>query len=127
MLIYPKPTVYLIEADPGAQERVAAALAGFAKAVVTFDCTLAFLSERQVEEYACVIVELEPPDMGVLDFVATAGRILPVIVVGRTEDLEVAVDIMRAGAANFLDRPCDGRRLRAAVRAATKALLPDDS
>ncbi len=114
----------MIESNPFERDRIGAALAGFAKTIVTFDTAQAFLAESDVEEYACVIASLQLPDMDVLDFVAAAGRILPVIVLGHTDELAVAVDVMRAGAADFLDRPCDARRLRTAVRAATKVLQP---
>jgi FixJ family two-component response regulator len=64
-------------------------------------------------------VDLELTDMRTLDFVTWAGRNLPVIVLGHADDVSVAVNMIRAGATDFLDRPVDDRRLRAAVRAAT--------
>ncbi|MDM0109010.1 hypothetical protein QTH97_28985 [Variovorax sp. J22R24] len=125
-MTYPNPSVYLIEPDPDEKARLAAVLAGFTHAVVALDGARAFFAVRPVEEYACVLAALELPDMDILDFVASAGRILPVIVLGRTDELCVAVDIMRAGAVDFLERPSDARRLRAAVRGATKGLQPGE-
>lgn len=119
-----KPTVYLIEPDPAERDRIVADLATHAKAVIAFARGRDFLEHGDLAESPCVVVELELPDMRAVDVVTAVGRIVPVIVLGRVDDLSVAVEMMRAGAADFLDRPCDKRRLRAAVRAATSARVP---
>jgi FixJ family two-component response regulator len=109
----------LVEPCPVERDRIVNALAGYAKTVIAFDCGRDFFARAAIEEHSCVIVDLELADMRALDFVVSAGRNLPVIVLGHAEELSVAVDMIRAGARDFLDRPCDDRRLRAAVRAAT--------
>ncbi|MET0207809.1 MAG: hypothetical protein ABW220_02135 [Burkholderiaceae bacterium] len=119
-----KPSLYLVGAEPAEQERLRSAVAPFTRHLVTFDSARSFMAAQPFDEYACVLAALALPDMPILDFVAAAGRILPVIVLGRTDDLGVAVQIMRAGAANLLDQRCDARQLRAAITAATSALQP---
>jgi FixJ family two-component response regulator len=47
----------------------------------------------------------------------SAGADLPVVAIGADADLREAVEIMRAGAADFIARPFTVRRLRSVVRA----------
>jgi two-component system, LuxR family, response regulator FixJ len=115
-----KSSVYVVAPDRPDRERIVRALAGHVQAVITFDRGQDFFSHTCDGEHTCiVVVDLELPDMRTLDFVVAAGRNLPVIVLGHADDVSVAVDMIRAGATDFLDRPFDDRRLRAAVRGAT--------
>jgi FixJ family two-component response regulator len=43
---------------------------------------------------------------------------LPVIVLGHDDNLAIAVELMRAGATDYLEPPVSSRRLRAVVRRA---------
>jgi FixJ family two-component response regulator len=115
-----KPSVYLVEPCPAERDRIVNALAGHVQTVITFDRGQDFFAHSCTGGHACVVVvDLELHDMPALDFVTSAGRNLPVIVLGHADDVSVAVNMIRAGATDFLDRPVDDRRLRAAVRAAT--------
>lgn len=112
-----KPSVYLVEPCPVERDRIVNALAGHVQTVITFDRGQDFFAHSCTGGHACVVVvDFELHDMPVLDFVTSAGRNLPVIVLGHADDVSVAVNMIRAGATDFLDRPFDDRRLRAAVR-----------
>ena len=113
------PCVYLIEPDPVERMRIMRALAGYAREVVAFDSGREYLALSAEDPEACVVVALALPDMRTVDFVAKARHDIPIVVMGRVEDLSVAVELIRAGATDVLDIPCDARRLRAAIRAAT--------
>jgi two-component system, LuxR family, response regulator FixJ len=120
LVVRAKPSVYLVAPDRPERERIVNALAGHVQTVITFDRGQDFLAHACAGGHACVVVvDLALPDMRALDFVVSAGRNLPVIVLGHADEVSAAVEMIRAGAADFLDRPFDGRRLRAAVRAAT--------
>ena len=99
--------------------RITRALAGYAREVVAFDSGREYLARPVGDPDACVVVALALPDMRAIDFVASARQDVPIVVVGRVEDLSVAVELIRAGATDVLDIPCDARRLRAAIRSAT--------
>jgi two-component system response regulator FixJ len=115
-----KPSVYLVAPDRPERERIASALAGHVQTVITFDRGKDFFAHVCAGGHACVVVvDFELPDMRTLDFVIAAGRDLPVIVLGHADDVSVAVEMIRAGAADFLEQPCTDRKLLAAVRAAT--------
>jgi FixJ family two-component response regulator len=112
------PFVYVIASDASERLWIVDALAGHARRVMTFERGGDYLATEAVDEPACIVVALGIADMPVPQFVAAARRRLPVVVVGRVDDLSVAVDMIRAGATDFLEQPSDPRRLRAAVRAA---------
>lgn len=120
----PLPSVYVVDPDPLERNRVAGALAGSVDKVATFERGGDFLKHPAVDEPSCILVALALSDMPVIDFIAAARGAAPVIVLGRVDDLSVAVELIRAGAVDVLDRPFDARRLRAAVRAAAKAGHP---
>jgi two-component system response regulator FixJ len=115
-----KPSVYLVAPDRPERERIVRALAGHVQTVITFDRGQDFFAHSCTGGHACVVVvDFELPDMRTLDFVIAAGRNLPVIVLGHADDVSVAVEMIRAGAVDFLEQPCNDRKLRAAVRSVT--------
>jgi FixJ family two-component response regulator len=118
------PVVYLVEPDAVERARVVAALAGVAREVVTFERGADFLVHRCTEPSACVVVAAGLADMSAVEFVAAAAAGAPVIVLGRVDDVSVAVEMIRAGATDVVDRPFDFGRLRAAVREATAPAAP---
>jgi FixJ family two-component response regulator len=116
------PIVYVVAPDSAERASILAALTGHARRIVTFERGGDYLASESVDELGCILVTLAIADMAVMQFVAAARSRLPVIVVGRTDDLSVAVDMIRAGATDFLEQPSDGRRLRAAVHTATSRI-----
>ena len=112
-------TVYVIDPDPTEQQRIAGALAADAEAVVTFGNAETFLGSRPLRTPAVLVTAAVLPDMGIVDLIAELGRAsiaVPVIAIGADVDVSVAVEIMRAGAADFIERPFSARRLKNAVR-----------
>ena len=69
----------------------------------------------------CVITDVRMPEMSGIDLLRqlqrTAAR-LPVIVVTGHGDVQLAVEAMKAGAADFLEKPFDDERVLEAVRTA---------
>jgi len=114
-------TVYIIDSNKDRRARYAAALAGEPFAVHSYDSARQFLDQTGATSSGCVIASAELPDGGaraLIDEIRQRGLPLVVIVVGETPDLSVAVDLMRAGAADFLEQPVSDRRLLEAVRQA---------
>jgi FixJ family two-component response regulator len=62
-----------------------------------------------------------PGEHALIDVIRDRGLSLAVIVVGDVSDFAAAVDMLRAGAIDFLERPVSDRRLRSAVREAVGA------
>jgi FixJ family two-component response regulator len=118
-----KITVYIVDSDPVEQQRIAAALGPEAGAVVPFGSAEAFLASMPLRAPALLIAAAVLPGMGIVQLLGELTRLkieLPVIAVGAGVDLQAAVDIMRAGAVDFIERPFSSRKLRNAVRRLAK-------
>jgi FixJ family two-component response regulator len=112
-------TVYVIDPDPTEQRRISSVLASDAENVLPFASAETFLGSRPLRTPAVLVTAVVLPGMGIVDLIAELGRAgiaLPVIAIGADVDVPVAVEIMRAGAADFIERPFSARRLKNAVR-----------
>ena len=71
-----------------------------------------------------MLTDVRMPDLDGLDLqrkLTEAGVTLPVIVMTGHGDVPLAVAALKAGAADFLEKPFDDKRLIAAVRTALSA------
>ena len=121
-----RETVHII--DPALEEcaRLAAALAEDAICVRTWDSSEQFFEGCGTTASGCVLAPADLPGAGVrglIDEISKRGLALAVLVIGRTHDLDTAVALVRAGAADFLEPPLSDCRLRSAVRRAIGASL----
>jgi two-component system response regulator FixJ len=69
----------------------------------------------------CIVTDIRMPQMNGLELVGRlreAGVTLPVIVITGHGDLPLAIEAMRAGVVDFLEKPFDDEALLAAVRRA---------
>jgi FixJ family two-component response regulator len=110
-------TVAIID-DDGAVRRSLCALfesAGFA--AMPFALGEDFLLQR-LETFDCVVADLRMPGLSGLDLVQRCKAdqpSLPVVVVTAHGDVEMAVEAMKHGAADFMEKPCEPKRLIDAV------------
>lgn len=81
----------------------------------------AFLHEAPRLPFGCVLLDSRMPGLdglGVLRAMAARGLRLPVVVVTAHGDVPLAVQAMKAGACDFIEKPCGGAELIGAARAA---------
>jgi FixJ family two-component response regulator len=95
--------------------------AGFA--VQTFSSARDFLEQRGADAAGCILVDLSMPGLSGLELQRSLvqmndGR--PVIFLTGRGDIPSTVEAMKAGAVDFLTKPCDEARLLAAVSAAVE-------
>jgi two-component system, LuxR family, response regulator FixJ len=89
--------------------------------VRTFESGASFLAALPNTKASCIITDVRMPEMTGIDLLRRLNEIkadIPVIVVTGHGDIALAVDAMKMGAVDFLEKPFDDELLLAAVRSA---------
>ncbi len=106
--------------DDEAVRSLAAFLLGSAGLEVAVHATAeAFLRAAEAAPVGCVLTDVRMPEMDGLALqrrLAEIGSRLPVIIMTGHGDVPIAVDALKAGAADFLEKPFDDSHLLDAVR-----------
>lgn len=122
--------VYVVDADEPSRQDLTRGLRDAGYDVRAFPSGKAFLEAAPALAAGCVVLDIRQPDAGGLTIPRElkARRIgLPVIVVGDAQgDITFAVQVMKAGATDFLPIPCDPDRLLAAVASAAADIRHTD-
>jgi FixJ family two-component response regulator len=95
--------------------------AGFA--VQTFSSAREFLEQRGADLPGCILVDLSMPGLSGLELQRALAQLndpRPVIFLSGRGDIPSSVEAMKAGAVDFLTKPCDEHSLLSAVRAAVE-------
>jgi len=91
--------------------------------VVGFASAAAFLDGLSGTHASCVITDVRMPEMSGIDLLRRLKELkidVPVIVITGHGDVPMAVEAMKVGASDFLEKPFDDEVLLASVRAALK-------
>jgi len=86
-----------------------------------YESAAAFLAAAGAEECACIVTDVRMPDISGIELLRRlneAGRRTPVIVMTGHGDVALAVEAMKLGAHDFIEKPFDDEVFVAAVRAA---------
>ena len=92
-------------------------------AVRAYELAAAFLAAPPADEPACIITDVRMPGMSGTDLLRNlkgSGRRTPVIVMTGHGDIALAVEAMKLGAADFIEKPFVDEVMLAAVRAAVE-------
>jgi two-component system response regulator FixJ len=123
--------VHVVDDDESARESLAFLLEAADFEVVSHASPLALLDALPLDGAGCVITDMRMPDMTGLELVrelnARASRV-PVIMITGHGDIPLAVEAMRAGVADFIEKPFgEARILDALTRALASAPPPASS
>ena len=113
--------VYLIDDDEAARESLSFLLRTAGLDVRTYDSAVAFLREMPDLKSACVITDVRMPEMSGIDLLRRLRELkidVPVIVITGHADVPLAVEAMKVGAAEFLEKPFDDDAMLACIRTA---------
>src|SRR5580700_1954162 len=113
--------VHIIDDDDAVRDSLALLLDAAGITVRTYDSAIKFLAVARGLADGCVLTDVRMPDLDGLALqrrLTDLGVTLPLIVMTGHGDVPIAVAALKAGAADFLEKPFDDERLIAAVRAA---------
>jgi FixJ family two-component response regulator len=117
-------TLFIVSTMPDERDRIAVALADEAVSVEVYDTAALFLDRVGSTASGCVLAPIDLPGIGLRALLAEINRRhlpLAVVVIGRDSEFASAVELVRAGAFDFLEHPFSDRRLRSVVRRAIGA------
>ncbi len=117
----PEPIVYVIDDDDAVRQSLEFLLKTAGIAVRGFESAKAFLEILPRIQSGCVITDVRMPEITGIDLlrrIKESNLDIPVIVITGHGDISLAVDAMKIGAIDFLEKPFDDDLLLAAVRSA---------
>ena len=119
-----EPIVHVVDDDAAMRESLAFLLSSEAIAARTYESAGELLARGAELEPGCIITDIRMPGMNGLEMVVELKRIgvmHPTIVLTGHGDVSLAVQAMKAGVIDFLEKPFDDEALLRAVRAALQA------
>jgi two-component system response regulator FixJ len=117
-------TVHVIDDDDAVRSSVAFLLEAAGFRVRTYDSGPAFLAALKAPWRGCVVTDVRMPEMDGLTLQHRLNEskvILPVIVMTGQADVPMAIEALKSGAADFIEKPFEDERLIEAVRRALAA------
>jgi two-component system response regulator FixJ len=116
----PEPVVYVIDDDDAVRQSLEFLLRTAGFTVRSFESAKAFLEIMPELRSGCIITDVRMPGLSGIDLlrrVKELGVDIPVIMITGHGDISLAVEAMKIGAADFLEKPFDDDQLLAALRA----------
>jgi two-component system response regulator FixJ len=116
--------VHIIDDDEAVRDSLAFLLRAAEFNVVTYPSATHFLESLTRDIDGCVITDVRMPDMSGLELLRRLRGLscmIPVVVMTGHGDIQLAVEAMKAGAIDFLEKPFDDERVLAAMRSALDA------
>ena len=121
--------VHLIDDDDAVRQSLAFLLGTAGLAVRTYDSAVAFLNALPGVQAGCIVTDIRMPEIDGLELQRRLNDMklgLPVIVITGHGDVPLAVEAMKAGAVDFIEKPFDDEALLAAVRTALDRQARDE-
>src|SRR4051812_25388902 len=113
--------IHLIDDDEDVRRALAFQLGTVGLAVRVYESALAFLEKNPEPRAGCIVSDVRMPGMDGLELLRrlrAKGVQCPVIVMTGHADVHLAVQAMKAGAADFIEKPFSDDVLLAAIQAA---------
>jgi len=119
--------VHVVDDDESARESLAFLLEAADFEVVSHASPLALLDALPLNGAGCVITDMRMPDMTGLELVRelnARGSRVPIIMITGHGDIPLAVEAMRAGVADFIEKPFGESRMLDALNRALETAPP---
>ena len=123
------PIVHLIDDDEAVRNSLSFVLEMNDLPARTYGSALEFLAVADGVQTGCVVTDVRMPEMSGLELIRKLkerGVALPVIVITGHGDVPLAVEAMRAGVIDFIEKPFDDEVLLRSIRMALNARAETD-
>lgn len=118
-----KPVVYIVDDDDGMRRALTLLITTVGYQPVAFAKPSEFLAKYDPAQPGCLVLDVRMPDMSGLEVqqhLNKAGSMLPVILVSGHGDIPMAVQAMKDGAFDFLQKPFRDQELIDRINASLK-------
>jgi two-component system response regulator FixJ len=119
----PEIVVHVVDDEEAVRHSLAFLLSTSGFAVRTPDSATAFLEAAAGVRNGCLVTDLRMPDMDGVELLRRlreAGAMVPAIVVTGHGDVQMAVEAMKVGALDFIEKPFSDEVLIASIRRAVE-------
>jgi len=116
-----KPLISIIDDDESVRKSLAFRLRAAGFRVAAYESALAFLDAPPDIGEGCVVTDIRMPQMDGMELlrrIKSSGRNLQVVVMTGHGDISLAVEAMKLGASDFIEKPFDDETLLTMIRAA---------
>jgi len=116
--VSPENTVHIIDDDEAVRDSLAFLLETADLKVAAYESALQFLDAAGAVQTGCVVTDIRMPGMTGLDLakrLQAQGCPVPVIVITGHGDVPLAVEAMRAGVVDFIEKPFNDQTILGAV------------
>jgi two-component system response regulator FixJ len=117
--------IHVIDDDEAVREALCALLEAAGFQVTAYACAEAFLASAAELQAGCVLSDVRMPGLSGLELLQRLqddrDRFAMIMLTGEA-DVPMAVEALKSGALDFIEKPFEDSRILGAVRAATQAL-----
>jgi len=116
-----EPIVFIVDDDPSVRQSQTMLVESMHLKAEAYDSAQGFLENYNRAQHGCLLLDVRLPGISGLELLEQLSRdnvLLPVIVISAFGDVPMVVRAMRAGALNFLEKPCRDQELWEAIQEA---------
>lgn len=117
--------VHIVDDDESVRQSLAFMLSAAGVAVRVYESATAFLQAAADAQKGCLVTDLRMPDLNGVELLRrlrVIGAQMPAVVISGHGDVPMAVEAMKAGASDFIEKPFGDETLLAAVEKAMEQL-----
>jgi FixJ family two-component response regulator len=118
-----EPTVFIVDDDPAVRQGLTALVRSMRLRADAYESAQQFLDTFDPARPGCLLLDVRMPGisgMELLERLRLEDSFLPAIVMSAYGDVPMVVRAMKAGALNFLEKPCRDQQLWEAIHEAIK-------
>jgi two-component system, LuxR family, response regulator FixJ len=115
------PLIHVVDDDASVRDSLTLLLESAGFQVRVYDSALSFLAAAPPRGVGCVLTDVQMPELNGIELQQRMGAVgiqLPVIVMTGQGDVPIAVQALKAGATDFLEKPFEDEQLLSAVNGA---------
>ena len=119
--------VYVIDDDEAMRDSLDFLLAAADFQVSLFETALDFLDALSTLDFGCVVSDVRMPDIDGIELLKrlkAGGSLFPVVIMTGHGDVPLAVEAMKLGAMDFLEKPFEDDRMIGMIEAALRRAEP---